>query len=490
MKLKSKLMINMLMVAAVPLTMSIGLLFSVNIVDTQLLASTLIVGTILLSVLIAFILSKKISHQISSIRDVVDSITRSKWDSPLPAGDCDEVRDLTKSLSIMIAEVKQREKSHRESEERFALALKGTNDGIWDWNILANGFYFSPGWKSMLGYDVNEFEDSFDNFAAHLHPEDSLYVKDKIDAYLSERKDKFEVELRLRHKEGHYVDVLSRGYAVRRETDNVPVRFVGTHKDISERKRMEIALVELKNEAEVSSNAKKNFLSSMSHELRTPLNAILGFAQLIEIMSREEITRDNSQEIINAGNHLLNLIEEILDLSKIESGNIDISLEKCCLDKILNNTVALITPLAEKKSIQIDNRVSTSFNINVDKMRFKQVLLNILSNAIKYNSENGKVIIDSSTENNMLCLSITDTGKGFTAEQLSHLFEPFERFGAVNSNIEGAGLGLLIANDLIVLMGGTITVESTYGKGSCFVIQIPISLPVEVAADNGRSIFK
>ncbi|MDH5415502.1 MAG: HAMP domain-containing histidine kinase [Flavobacteriaceae bacterium] len=226
--------------------------------------------------------------------------------------------------------------------------------------------------------------------------------------------------------------------------------------------------------AENSSQAKSEFLSSMSHEFRTPLNAILGFSQLIEMNTKDDKARDNSQEIINAGSHLLNLIEEILDLSKIESGVIELSNEIVCLEKILKDTLALINPLAEKNFIQINNKVSTSLNINVDKMRFKQILLNILSNAIKYNSENGKVIIDYSTDNNMLGLSITDTGKGLTPEQQISAFKPFDRAGFENSNVEGIGLGLKISKDFIELMGGTITVESTIGKGSRFLIQLPL----------------
>jgi len=233
-----------------------------------------------------------------------------------------------------------------------------------------------------------------------------------------------------------------------------------------------------KEEADKANRAKSQFLSSMSHELRTPLNAILGFAQLLEMDEKDDKKRKNILEVINGGNHLLTLINQMLDLVKIESSNVELSIENHSVHKILNDSLSMLKPLADKHAIQIDDKVSSlpDINISVDDMRFKQVLLNILSNAIKYNSEKGKVTIDcSSNDKNMFCLSVTDTGKGFTADQQSHLFEPFERFEAANSNIEGTGLGLIISKELIELMGGTITVESEVGKGSNFVIHIPLS---------------
>lgn len=238
------------------------------------------------------------------------------------------------------------------------------------------------------------------------------------------------------------------------------------------------SLVEARYEADTANKAKSQFLSSMSHELRTPLNAILGFSQLLEMNENDDETKQNIDEIITAGNHLLKLITEILDLSKIESGKIEISIASHNLNELLYYCLAIIKPAADKRSISIENNVIAFLDITVkvDEMRFKQVALNLLSNAVKYNNENGKVIIDcSKVEGDMLQLSITDDGNGLTMEQQHQLFKPFNRVGAEASNIEGTGLGLAISKDLIELMGGSIGVESEVGKGSCFWLKIPLS---------------
>lgn len=378
--------------------------------------------------------------------------------------------------------------------------------GWWDLDIPTQKATWSKQLFKILEYDSDVINASSEKFLERIHPDDKEIV---ITALNKPFKDNapYVSEFRILLPDGKIRYVSEHGRVIFDEQGN-GVHYLGTTLDITHRVEAEKEIIKQRDSlqnlthtlelrvkqrteelalkikeisaaqsiAEQASQAKSNFLSSMSHELRTPLNAILGFSQLIEIDTKDEKTRNNSQEIINAGNHLLSLINEILDLSKIESGNIELSIEKYCLNEILNSTLTLINPLAEKYSIHIDNMVSTSFNINVDEMRFKQVLLNILSNAIKYNSENGKVIIDcSSNDKNMLCLSISDTGDGLTPEQLSILFEPFERLGAENTNIEGVGLGLNISKDLIELMGGTITVESTVGKGSSFLIHVSLS---------------
>lgn len=295
------------------------------------------------------------------------------------------------------------------------------------------------------------------------------------------------------HKNGSLIPVRLSGHIIERNNEKYIWSSV---ENILDKRKYEDSLKESKNlleqevidrtheykvakeEADMANKAKSQFLSSMSHELRTPLNAILGFSQLIEMDEKDDTKKENIQEVINGGNHLLTLINEILDLSKIESGNVELTIESHSLNKIINYILNMIQPLADKHAIQIDDKISSlpDINITVDEMRFKQVVLNLLSNAVKYNSENGEVIIDcSQTEGNMLHLSVTDTGEGLTPEQQSHLFKPFERIRAENSHIEGTGLGLVISKDLINLMGGTIGVESEVGKGSRFWIQVPLS---------------
>jgi len=229
-------------------------------------------------------------------------------------------------------------------------------------------------------------------------------------------------------------------------------------------------------DAEKINSMKTEFLSTISHELRTPLNAIIGFSQLLEMNLDATLTEQqklNVNEINIAGNHLLNLVNEILDLSAIDSGNINLNMQKTNLYNVLNEAISLSSNLAEKFNVKIekDTSCSTEYNVNADPLRLRQVLLNIISNAIKYNTNGGSVKISMQANRSMFRVSIKDTGIGISKQNINKLFQPFERLGQTN-DIEGAGIGLMVTKELIESMGGNIGLTSKVGKGTTFWVDL------------------
>jgi signal transduction histidine kinase/ActR/RegA family two-component response regulator len=252
---------------------------------------------------------------------------------------------------------------------------------------------------------------------------------------------------------------------------------VGILREANERNSVEEALNRAKEEAERANQAKSEFLSRMSHELRTPLNAILGFAQLLDMAPLPGQDHDSIQQILKAGQHLLELINEVLDVARIESGRLTLSLEQIVALEIVQETVALIESQAAKRNTQLYIEAGPSWRspIRVDRQRFKQVLLNLLSNAVKYNRDGGSVHISTEVRDGHQRLSVTDTGEGIAKEQFSLLFNPFERLGAEHSGVEGTGIGLALSKRLTEAMSGKIGAVSESGKGSTFWIEFPLA---------------
>jgi signal transduction histidine kinase/ActR/RegA family two-component response regulator len=247
----------------------------------------------------------------------------------------------------------------------------------------------------------------------------------------------------------------------------------------SERNEAENALLVAKRELEDSNQAKSEFLARMSHELRTPLNSILGFSQVLNTDPDEPLTqsqKDSVRQILKAGWHLLALINEVLDLARIESGKLQLSIESVGVEQIVREALTLIAPLAEKHQVKVvdETKELRRLYVMADRTRLKQVLLNLLSNGVKYNKAGGTVTLTGAQrDGGRLVLSVTDTGAGLTEEERGMLFTPFQRLRA-RADIEGAGMGLAITKRLIELMGGTVGVESEPGNGSRFFFELSI----------------
>ncbi|WP_344652888.1 hybrid sensor histidine kinase/response regulator, partial [Cryptosporangium japonicum] len=274
-----------------------------------------------------------------------------------------------------------------------------------------------------------------------------------------------------------------------------PVGFVGTLRDVTERRQETLnanvardRAEQARDRAERSNRAKGEFLSRMSHELRTPLNAILGFAQLLESTDLSPIDADNVGQILRAGRHLLAVLNDALDVARIETGRLSLSVEDVHVEPLVEEALTLMRPAAEDAGVTLERPTlaTTGMIARADRQRLRQVLLNLLSNAVKYNRPGGRVTVDfhpaddqgsrvASDAANWLRVTVTDTGLGIPADRLDDVFVPFERLGAERSGVEGTGLGLSLVKSLLEAMGARIGVSSVAGFGSTFQIDLPAS---------------
>ena len=358
-----------------------------------------------------------------------------------------------------------------------AIVGKDLNSVVTSWNAGA---------ESIFGYTAQEM---VGGSIMRLVPPDRQAEEDHIMSCIrrGERVEHFET-VRVT-KDGRLIDV-SVGVSPIKNADGVVVgaskiaRDITALKQAGEHRRA-------KEEAERANLAKSEFLSRMSHELRTPLNAILGFSQLLDLDTLTPRQHDNVHHIIGGGRHLLRLVDEVLDIARVESGRIEMSPEPVAISELVAETLALIGSLAAQRGIALDvsrmTRPSASDrgpHVTADRQRLRQVLLNLLSNAVKYNAPGGRVSLDYVLHPDHLRLRVTDTGPGIPPEMRGRLFTPFDRLGAEQGNVEGTGLGLALSKRLMEAMGGDLGLEETpAATGAVFWLELPLAAdPLEALA--------
>ncbi len=358
-----------------------------------------------------------------------------------------------------------------ESELRLRAILHNTFDGILTFDAAGHVQTMNPAAERLFGLRTD--------------PRHRLCVADLIPALDPEQVSWGVVcELRGRHAgSGEFPLSLS----LERMEVGVDTLYVCVVRDDTDAQRARRALIESRDIAEAANRAKSDFLSSMSHELRTPMNAILGFSQILQTDGDHPLSpeqKESVDQIAKGGWHLLQLINDVLDLAKVESGKVDAILEDVALDEVVEECINLVAPLAGKHSIELVDRAGGSgLHVKADYTRLKQVMLNLLSNGIKYNRQNGSVALEvSSTDDGWCEIGVVDTGVGLTAEQIAQIFEPFTRVSERRDEIEGTGIGLTITRRLMTLMGGHVGVESEPGSGSRFWLRIPLSVPLHAVS--------
>ncbi|MDP2338173.1 MAG: PAS domain-containing protein [Bacteroidota bacterium] len=381
---------------------------------------------------------------------------------------------------------KKTQQALQKSVEQFDLAMELTNDGLWDWDIASGNMYYSPGYFRILGYEPGDFKSHVDSWLEMTHPDDlncAITIKDDCVNNISQS---IKMEYRMKAKDGTWRWILSRGKAVRRDENGKALRMIGTHVDITESKLIEEKLMIAKEKAEGSDRLKSAFLANMSHEIRTPMSGILGFAELLK---QPGLTSEQQRKYINiiekSGTRMLKIINDIIDISKIESGQMQVSISKINVNEQIEYIYSSFKEEAEQKGMKILFKNSLSEEkavIKTDREKFYAILTNLVNNAIKYSDEGtiefGYVLKSksnaSASEPNELEFYVSDSGIGIPEDRKAAIFERFIQADVDDKKaFQGAGLGLAISKAFIEMLGGRLWVESNSGKGSVFYFTLP-----------------
>jgi len=371
----------------------------------------------------------------------------------------DLVRAQDQKDSLMSAVAKALELS----EERYYLAIRGSNDGVWDWNLNTNDVFYSPRYKESLGYRDDEFPNIFESFHSNVHPEDLPKVMEAVQAHLEENVP-YEAEFRMRRKNGEWSWFSARGQAIW-DKARKPYRMAGSQRDITDRKQAEQNVNE--------------FFSTVSHELRTPLSAVKGSLRLIEGGLAGHISNEARELLdiaLSSCERLIRLVNDILDLRKIEAGKIELSIRQVSAAELIQEVLQGLASYAESHGVLLNSHSPSQLKFEADHDRIVQVMTNLVGNAIKFSGEGAQVKLTvSQIDDHHVRLSVEDNGPGIPEDKHHLLFMKFKQLDASDSRRQdGTGLGLAICKAIVGQHHGKIGVESKEGQGSTFWFELPL----------------
>ena len=384
-------------------------------------------------------------------------------------------------VAANVTDARRTEESLRFERERLDLALAGGEIGTWDWNIQTGKEIWDTGFADLLGERLEDLNQSFNEFTARVHPHDLAAVRSSAQEHLDGLTPIYAAEFRIRQKNGEWRWVQAHGRLMQRDENGRPLRMLGTMADISDRKKTEQELVASRVMADTANRSKSEFLANMSHEIRTPLTSILGYADLLSEPGLSAVaTADNVAAIKSAGSHLMTIISDVLDLSKIEAGKMTVECIEMSPARLIDEVLSVLQPAAQAKGLELHARCVGPIpnRIASDPVRVRQILMNLVGNAVKF-TEKGHVCVtvqsvaESTDGIERLAFEVSDTGIGMTQEQCRSLFEPFTQADpSTTRRFGGTGLGLAICRRMARILDGEIVAKSQPGGGSTFRVTI------------------